>query len=125
MRDIADHQRQEDYAEFFRLLPDLELFMSVVGPLPDNLSRGERIIIQPGTDIKVRTATLNGMEFLVAFTTSAHPNLGKDFAGVEGREALRMVTRSPNVGGLLVQSAGTGWVAFDRKKAADLLAAAK
>jgi hypothetical protein len=123
IRDIADHQRPEDYAEFFRLLPELQLFLPIVGSLPAGIPRGDPIVIQAGTEINVRTASVQGLECVLVFTSSDHPNLGADHAGIEGREALRMVMRMPMVG-LLVQSRGTGWVGLDREKVADVFSVA-
>lgn len=38
IRDIADHQRPDDYSEFFRLLPELQLF-------PPSLARCQRAFL--------------------------------------------------------------------------------
>lgn len=124
IRDIADHQRPDDYSEFFRLLPELQLFLPLASPLPESIPQGESIVISAGTEIRARTASVQGLECVVVFTSADHPNLGNDYAGVDGREALRMVGRIPNIGGLLVQSTGTGWVGLDRQKVAHVLSLA-
>ena len=120
IRDIADHQRPDDYSEFFRRLPTLQLFIPIVGPLPASIPSGERIVIRAGMEIKARTALVQDLECVLAFTSNDNPNLGNDYAGIEGREALQMVLRIPNMGGLLVQSTGTG-VALDRQKVSHVL----
>ena len=124
IRDIADHQRPEDYSEFFRLLPELQLFLPLAGPLPTSIPRGEKIVVSAGTEIRARTASIQGLECVLVFTSADHPNLGADYAGLDGREALQMVERIPNIGGLLVQSTGTGWVGLDRQKVTHVLSLA-
>ena len=124
IRDIADHQRPEDYSEFLRLLPELQLFLPLAGPLPANIPRGEKFAVSAGTEILARTASIQGLECVLAFTSADHPNLGADYVGLDGREALQMVERLPKIGGLLVQSTGTGWVGLDRQKVTHILSLA-
>ncbi len=73
IRDIADHQRPDDYSEFFRLLPELQLFLPLAGPLPESIPRGEKIVISAGTEIRARTASVQGLECVVVFTSADHP----------------------------------------------------
>lgn len=124
IRDIADNQRPEDYSEFFRLLPELQLFLPLAGPLPASIPRGEKIVVSAGTEIRARTVSVQGLECVLVFTSADHPNLGSDYAGLDGREALQMVERIPNIDGLLVQSTGTGWVGLDRQKVTHVLSLA-
>ena len=115
IKDIADHQRPEDYSEFLRLLPGLRLYLPLVGPLPPGLS-GKTFRVSADMSIQTRTASMGAREFALVFTSRAHPNLGSEYAEMEGSEVLRMTLRIPGIEGLLVQSTGTGWVGLDREK---------
>jgi len=116
IKDIADHQRPEDYSEFLRLLPRLRLYLPLVGPLPPGLPSGERFQVGADMQLHTRTASIGGQELALAFTSRAHPDLGSEYAEMEGAEALRMTLRVPGIEGLLVQSTGTGWVGLDKEK---------
>ena len=121
IKDIADHQKADDYSEFLTLLPNLRLFLPLVGPPPEDLPRGQKITVQDSTEIRARTVSMQGLEYVLVFTSRSNPKLGTDYAEIEGREALQMVLKSPGIDGLLVQSSGTGWVGLDRDKISDLL----
>lgn len=106
------------------MLPELQLFLPLAGPLPASIPRGEKIVVSAGTEIRARTVSVQGLECVLVFTSADHPNLGSDYAGLDGREALQMVERIPNIDGLLVQSTGTGWVGLDRQKVTHVLSLA-
>ena len=116
LHSIADHKRAEDYSEFFQLLPSLQLFLPLTTPLPNDLPRGEQFQVEAGVEIKAQTVSIKGLECVLVFTSENNPNLGDDYAGIEGREVLQMVLKLPNIDGLVVQSSGTGWVGLDKQK---------
>lgn len=120
IKDIADHKKTEDYSEFLTLLPKLTLFLSLQGPLPEGLPRGQKITLSE-MEIKARTASIQNLKLIVVFTSKSNPKLGADYAEIEGREVLQMVLKSPGIDGLLVQSSGTAWVGVDKDKISDLL----
>lgn len=121
IKDIADHKKAKDYSEFLTLLPNLRLFLPLVGPLPEGIQRGQKITVQDGTEIKARTVSVKNLQLILVFTSATNPKLGADYAEIEGREALQMVLKSPGIDGLLVQSSGTAWVGIDRDKISDVL----
>ncbi|MDR3457742.1 MAG: hypothetical protein P4N60_09875 [Verrucomicrobiae bacterium] len=121
IRDIADHQKALDYEELFRVLPGLSLFMSLVEAPPDAIPRGIKTEVKAGWNLKARSVHLQGHDLFLLFTSSTHPKIGPHFAGITGRDALEMCNRAPVMGGLLLQSTGTGWVGLDRQKVLYLL----
>ena len=122
IRDIADAQKPEDYAEFFKRLPQARLFMKLLGEVPATIPRGVKHQVRSGETVSARTATVQGLEVVVLFTSNTDARLGAQYAEIELQEALHMVERTPALGGLLVQSTGTGWVGMDRAKVSHLLA---
>ena len=121
IKDIADHKKTKDYSEFLALLPNLRLFMPLVGPLPEGIQHGQKITVRQGMELTARTASVKNLQLVLVFTSSSNPELGAEYAEIEGREALQMVLKSPGIDGLLVQSSGTGWVGVDRDTISDVL----
>jgi hypothetical protein len=121
IKDIADNKNAKDYAEFLSLLPNLRLFLPLVGPLPEGFTRGQKITVQDGMEIKARTVSVQSLELILVFTSATNSKLGADYAEIEGREALQMVIKSRAIDGLLVQSSSTAWVAVERDKISDVL----
>ena len=121
IRDIADHQRQKDYSEFIHLLPGFRLFLPLAAPLPYGIPSGQEIIVRPEMKICMKTASVQGLECALAFTSASHPDLGSDYVGMDGREVLAVVDRLSGMDGLLVQSTGTAWVVLGRQNVADAL----
>ncbi len=121
IKDIADHQKEEDYSEFFQLLPSLRLFLPLTAPPPPDFPRGHKVQVPAESNINARTATVQGMECVLVFTSREHPNLGPDYIEMEGHDVLQMVLKVTSVDGLLVQSSGTGWVGLDKHQVSYML----
>lgn len=121
IKDLADHQKEEDYAEFFQHLPGLRLFLPLTAPLPPGFPRGEKFQVPDGSNINARTATVQGMECVLVFTSRENPNLGPYYVEMEGHDVLQMVLKVDSVDGLLVQSSGTAWVGLDRQQVCYML----
>jgi hypothetical protein len=120
IRVLADHALPEDYSDFCRAIPGLRLFLPLVDAAPQSIPRGHQIQIPAGAQLRCRTVSIKGLEFVLAFTSITDARLGANFVEIDGQEALRMVRTMPTVEGLLVQGSGTGWVALDRRKISEL-----
>ena len=118
INDIADHNREDDLLELVSSLPMLPLYFSVAGPLPENLPIGKRIALEE--HLECRTASVQGLECALAFTTPTDPRLNVERIIIDGLEALRMVLKT-NLDGLLIQSSRTGWVVIQRKQIEQIL----
>lgn len=112
INEIADHNRQNDFLKLVNDLQTVRLFLPVVGSVPDHL-RGERITLKD--ELKFRTASVQGLECALAFTSSTDPRLGPERVMIDGLEAFQMVLQT-TLDGLLIQSTGTGWVIIQRQQ---------
>jgi len=121
IRDIADHQKASDYEDLFRVFPDLSLFMSLVEAPPGAIPLGTKTKVKAGWNLQARSAHIQGRELFLLFTSHTHPKIGPHYAEITGRDALEMCSLAPTIGGLLLQSTGTGWVGLDRQKVLHLL----
>lgn len=121
IKELADHQKDEDYSEFFQLLPSLPLFLPLTAPLPSEFPRGQKIQVPEGANLTACTAIVQGMECVLVFTSRENPNLGPHYVEMEGRDVLQMVLKVASVDGLLVQSSGTGWVGLDKHQVSYVL----
>lgn len=119
--DIADHQKAMDYEELFRVIPGLRLFISLVNAPPVDVPRDVIIQVKADWGMQAKSVTIQGHDLFLLFTSPTHPQIGPHFAGITGQEALEMCMRAPSMGGLLLQSTGTGWVGLDRQKVTHLL----
>jgi hypothetical protein len=119
INDIADHNREDDLLELLNNLSSLRLFFSVAGPVPENLPYGERIVIKD-EHIECRTASIQGLQCALAFTSPADPRLDTERFMTDGLEALRIVLKT-TLDGLLIQSSRTGWVIIQRKQIEQIL----
>ena len=118
--DIADHNRENDSLELFSRLPTLHLFLSLVDPLPEKFSHGERILLQ-NEHLKCHTASVQGLECALSFTSSADPRLNPErLVMIDGLEALQMVLKT-TLDGLLIQSPRNVWVVIQRKQIEQIL----
>ena len=112
--DIAEHGRAADHDRLFALLRDRELFSMVVGssvPFRD----GEKRTVAAGDQISLVAATLpNGLQCAAFFVDRNDSRLGDRYVGMTLVEAIRMVQRTPDLGGLLIQNSKQSWVGFPR-----------
>ena len=120
INEIADHNREDDFLKLVSDLPSLRLFLPVKGPLPENLPHGERITLK-GEFLAFRTASVQGLECAITFTSNSDPRLDPECAVmIDGLEAFQMVLKT-TLDGLLIQSKGTGWVIIQRKQIEQIL----
>ena len=119
IKDIADHNREDDLLKLINELPRLPLYFPLAAPLPENMPHGKHTVVA-GEHIKCQTASVHGLECALAFTAPADPGLNPERIMIEGLEACRMVLQT-NLDGLLIQSLGTAWVIIDRKRIEHIL----
>lgn len=94
-----------DYGALFSALLGEELFFSTS---EDGQSA---LLIPVGDDQKA----------IRLFTSRSAPLLGETYAGIKWEDALRMVTKMPEVSGLIVQNSGDQWIAIDEDAVKALL----
>jgi hypothetical protein len=121
IHDIADHQRTADYRELLARLPKLTLYFPVSQAAAGNLPRGERIQVPSGSNIPLPAVTIDGRTHVLLYASKSDNRLDPGVAEIDGTEALRMVLRIPNSGGLVIQAEGTAWVGIERDKVAYVL----
>jgi hypothetical protein len=117
--DIAEHQRDADYAEFHERLQSHVFYVALSAPLSG--PAGTKVVV--GAGVSTRFVELGDKKLLAFFTTDRHPQLGAVFAGIEGAEALRMAVAAPGIDGALFQNAAESWVGLSKQKCEDVLAA--
>jgi hypothetical protein len=94
-----------DYRALFSALHEEELFFST--------SRdGQRALLTPVGD---------NQKAVRLVTPRTSPLLGETYAGIKWEDALHMVTRMPEVSGIIVQNSGDQWVAIDQEAVKALL----
>jgi hypothetical protein len=96
-----------------------EIFFTIVSS-DRELSLGPQTTTEP---ISMRISMVNAPQGRLAmfFTTKDDPRRGPKFAGIPLIKALEMVQGMPEVDGLMIQSAGEGWISMDKKMMAQVI----
>lgn len=115
--DIAEHQREADYDEFFERMQSHVFYLPLLA-LPSG-TPGAKITV--GKGVSTKHVVMQDMKLFVFFTTDSHPKLGPVFGGIDGGEALRMTLASSDIDGALFQNANASWVGLDKQKCQHVL----
>lgn len=115
--DIAEHQRDADYNEFFERMQSHMFFLPLAAPLSG--PPGTKVTV--GKGVATKHIVMQEMKLFVFFTTDSHPKLGSSFAGIDGGEALRMTLASSEIDGALFQNSNASWVGLDKQKCQHVL----
>src|SRR5690348_8731899 len=103
--DIAEHNRDEDFQLFYRLMAVREVFLPIVkASIPAPAQPGVPYVVGPTDRLAIRTVRgPDDQPWAFATTQPTHPHLAGEFAGMSWLEFLRMVMKINEVRGALLQ----------------------
>lgn len=115
--DIAEHNRDADFDEFYTRMQSHVFYLPLTGPF--SVPSGTKITV--GEGVLTKYVVMQDMKLFVFFTTDSHPKLGPVFGGIEGGEALRMTLASLDIDGALFQNANVSWIGLNKQKCQHVL----
>jgi hypothetical protein len=110
--DIAEHNRDADFDEFYTLMQSHVFYLPLT--VPFSVPSGTKITV--GAGVLTKYVVMQDMKLFAFFTTDSHPKLGPVFGSIEGGEALRMTLASLDIDGALFQNANVSWIGLSKQK---------
>ncbi len=98
--DVAEHHRAQDREMLLQKLQGLTLFIPIISSnIP--LERGQRLHIEPGMKVHLRTMSLQGLPVLSFLLHQDDPRLGEEYGAMTVEEIMDMIEASEQVAGFV------------------------